>query len=169
VKLADNSVQIRPLGAGHERKAFSCGIATLDRYIREQASQDIRRRIASVFVATSDTRSSRIMGYYTLSAASIAASDLPADLARRLPRHPIPAALVGRLAVDLEFARRGLGTILVADAVKRAMAASESIAITVVVVDPLDEPARAFYAAFGFQNLQGPQQRMFLVLPRAPG
>jgi len=97
----------------------------------------------------------------------VVASDLPPEVAKRLPRHPIPAALVGRLAVDRGFARRGLGSILLADAVKKTMTAAETVAMTVVIVDPIDETARAFYAAFGFRCLQGPRQQMFLTLPGA--
>ncbi len=89
-------------------------------------------------------------------------------MAKRLPRHPIPAALGGRLAVDRNFAGRGLGSVLLADAVQKAIAAAETVAMTVVVVDPIDDAARAFYSAFGFGSLQGPQRRMFLTLPR-PG
>jgi ribosomal protein S18 acetylase RimI-like enzyme len=70
------------------------------------------------------------------------------------------------LAVDRSFARPGLGSILLADAVKKTMAAAETVAMTVVIVDPIDDAARAFYAAFGFRGLQGPRQQMFLTLPR---
>jgi len=112
----------------------------------------------------------RIAGFFTLSAAWVVASDLPPEVGKRLPRHPIPAALVGRLAVDAGFARRGLGSILLADAVKKTIAAAETVAMTVVIVDPIDDAARAFYGALGFRSLQGPQQRMFLTLPRGhPG
>jgi ribosomal protein S18 acetylase RimI-like enzyme len=96
----------------------------------------------------------------------VVASDLPAVLAKRLPRRPIPAARVERLAVDNSFGRRGLGSILLVDAMKRAMAAAETVAMTVVVVDPINDAARAFCTAFGFRSLQGPQPRMFLTLPR---
>ena len=166
MKIEHGSVRIGPLDPRHDRRAFACGNAILDRYLREQASQDLRRGVARVFVATSIDAPSRIMGFFTLSAASVVATDLPAEVAKRLPRHPIPAALVGRLAVDLGFTRRGLGGIMLADAVKRTMAAAETVAMTVLVVDPIDETARAFYAAFGFRDLQGPEQRMFLPLVR---
>jgi predicted GNAT superfamily acetyltransferase len=69
--------------------------------------------------------------------------------------------------VDLGYAGQGLGALLLADAVKKAQIAAESIGVTVVVVDPIDEAARSFYAAFGFVGLRGPQRRMFLVLPRS--
>ena len=166
MKLADGSVRIEPLAPRHDRTSFRCGNDSLDRYIREQASQDVRRGLASVFVAVMPEQPERILGYLTLSATSVAASDLPPDAAKRLPRYPIPAALLGRLAVDQGFARRGLGGILVADAVKKAMEAAATVAITVVVVDPIDERARAFYSAFGFRRLEGPQRRMFLALSR---
>jgi GNAT superfamily N-acetyltransferase len=167
VKLSDNSVRIEPLGSSHDRTAFSCASDDLDRYIRTQASQDTRRGVARVFVAIMPEEPKRIAGFFTLSAAWVATSDLPPEVAKRLPRHPIPAALVGRLAVDRAFARRGLGSILLADAVKKTMAAAETVAMTVVIVDPIDDTARAFYAAFGFRSLRGPQQQMFLTLPRA--
>jgi GNAT superfamily N-acetyltransferase len=166
VKLADDSVRIEPLGSGHDRAAFDCGNESLDRYIRTQASQDTRRGAARVFVAVQPEQPERIAGFFTLSAAWVVASDLPPDVAKRLPRHPIPAALVGRLAVDRGFTRRGLGSILLADAVKKTMAAAQTVAMTVVIVDPIDDAARAFYAAFGFRSLQGQRQQMFLTMPR---
>jgi GNAT superfamily N-acetyltransferase len=166
VKFADGSVRIEPLAATHDRGTFRCGHESLDRYIREQATQDIRRGVSRVYVAVSPDEPNRLLGFFTLSAASVTAVDLPPDVAKRLPRHPIPAALMGRIAVDRDFARRGLGGILLADAIKKAAMAARMVAMTVVVVDPIDEVARAFYSAFGFQSLQGPQTRMFLSLPR---
>jgi ribosomal protein S18 acetylase RimI-like enzyme len=165
VRLADASVRIAPLAPDHDRAAFGCGNEILDRYFKTQASQDMRRGIARVFVATTPEEPRRVAGFFTLSAAWVVASDLPPEVAKRLPRHPIPAALIGRLAVDSRFARRGLGSILLADAVKKTIAAAATVAMTVAIVDPIDDAARAFYAAFGFRSLQGPRQQMFLTLP----
>jgi GNAT superfamily N-acetyltransferase len=164
VKFDASSVLIQPLGPDHDRAAFSCGNDSLDRYIRTQATQDTRRGIARIFVATLVNRPQHILAFFTLSAASVGTSELPPEVAKRLPRHPIPAALIGRLAVDREFAGRGLGSILLADAVKKTVAASQTLAVTVLVVDPIDDGARAFYSSFGFRSLQAPQERMFLVL-----
>lgn len=166
MKLADGSIRIEPLDAIHDRAGFGCGNGSLDRYLREQANQDTRRGVARIFIAVEPSQPTRIAGFFTLSAASVVAAELPSEVAKRLPRHPVPAALIGRLAVDRRFARRGLGTILLADAVSKAMVAAETVAMTVVVVDPIDDMARAFYSAFGFRSLQGPQNRMFLTLPR---
>ena len=164
--LAAGSIRIEPLESHHDRAAFACGKEVLDRYIRQQASQDVRRGVASVFVAVMVGEPSRILGFFTLSAASVIPTDLPREVAKRMPRHPIPAALIGRLAVDLNFARQGLGGVLLADAIQKAAVAAETVAMSAVVVDPLDDDARAFYTAFGFRSLEGPQPRMFLSMPR---
>ena len=85
---------IEPLGPEHDRASFSCGEPALDSYIRRQASQDARRRVAQVFVAVGNAPG-EIAGYYTLSAASFEKDELPADLAKRLPHYPVPAAVLG--------------------------------------------------------------------------
>lgn len=91
--------RIEPLSGDHDRSRFSSGSAPLDRYFREQASQDIQRRIASCFVAVS-VQSKDVAGFYTLTAAGIALDALAPELIRKLPRYPVvPAALLGRLAV----------------------------------------------------------------------
>ena len=107
------------LSEGHDRATFSCGEEALDRYIRTQATQDIRRRIASCFVAIK-AATSRLAAYYTIASASIPTLDLPPEITRRLPRYPsLPAVRIGRLAVDVKFRGHGLGVALLADAVRR--------------------------------------------------
>jgi GNAT superfamily N-acetyltransferase len=165
VKFGAASVGIEPLATQHDRASFECGNEALDRYLKERATQDIRRGLARLFVATAADDPARVLGFFTLSATAIIASDLPPEVAKRLPRYPIPAALIGRLAVDREMAGRGLGGVLLMDAIEKAKVAARTIAITVIVVDPIDDTAQSFYAAFGFRSLQGPQRRMFLALP----
>lgn len=165
MKFAAGSVRIEPLSDRHDRGAFSCGAEALDSYLQHQAGQDLRRGLASVFVAVEIERPQRILGYFTLSAAVIAPADLPLELARRLPRQPVPAALIGRLAVDLSVARRGLGGVLIVHAIESARLAAETVAMWAVAVDPIDEAARRFYAAFGFRTLEG-SPRMFMTFSR---
>lgn len=99
--------RIEPLNDEHDRTEFMSGAAALDRYFQTQASQDIRRRIATCFVAVSYD-SGQIAGYYTLSATSIALDTLSPQLIKKLPRYPVvPAALLGRLAVART--QQGLG------------------------------------------------------------
>ncbi len=159
------TVIVEPLGRRHDRAAFSCGLPELDRYLKRQAGQDIRRSIARVFVCT-DGNSDTILGFYTLSALSIDLASLPGELSRKLPRHPIPCALIGRLAVDRPAHGRGLGSMLLADAVKRTVAAGETVAMHALVVDAANEHAKRFYEKFGFAPLTEAPMRLFLPLGR---
>lgn len=165
MKFEASSVRIEPLSGSHDRHAFSCGNDALDRYLKQQAGQDLRRGIASIFVAIEIDQPTKVLGYFTLSAAAVTPADIPLEFARRLPHQPIPAALIGRLAVDQSVARQGLGGVLLVDAIERAMAAAETVAMWAVVVDPIDETARQFYAAYGFRALAG-STRMFLTFSR---
>jgi ribosomal protein S18 acetylase RimI-like enzyme len=156
--------KIEALGRSHDRAAFSSGVRELDRYIRELASQDIRRRISNCFVAIAPA--GKIVGYYTFAATSIPLSELPPELVRRLPRYPVlPACLIGRLAVDETFRGRGLGGALIVDAVARAMHADP--AIFALIVDAKDDAARTFYEHHGFRRFAS--RPMTLYLPIAEG
>lgn len=161
------SLIIEPLGKEHDRAAFSCGVAELDSYLKHRAGQDVRRRIARVFVCT-EGGFDVVLGFYTLSALSIDVSSLPEAQARRLPRHHLPTALIGRLAVDRSAQGRGLGRLLLADAVQRTLHASEQVAIHAVVVEAKDEAARRFYQAYGFLSLPDQPMRLFLPLRSVP-
>ena len=90
---------IRPLDAAVEPADFHCGQKPLDNYIQRYASQDVRRNLARVFVAMAAAEPTRLAAFYTVSAGRVACSDLPQTIARKLPRYPVPVALVGRLAV----------------------------------------------------------------------
>jgi GNAT superfamily N-acetyltransferase len=152
--------RIEILGS-HDRAAFSSGVEALDRYFREQVTQDIRRRLSNCFVAldAGDT----VAGYYTFAAASVPLDGLPPDMTRRLPRYPsLPAGLIGRLAVGRRFQRQGLGSLLVVDAAARALRAEP--AIYALVVDAKDEGAAAFYAHLGFQPFLGRPLRLFIPI-----
>jgi len=164
-----DNLLIAPLNPSHDRRGFQCGVTALDDYIQKQANQDVKRRIRRVFVATSAGRTNTIAGYYTLSSLSIECSLFPEALARKLPRHPIPAALLGRLAVANTAQGQGVGRMLLTDAVKRTLAVSEQIGIHAMIVDAIDERAQQFYQQFGFSLLALPQpgsqhRRLFLPL-----
>ncbi len=158
---------IEPLGKRHDRAAFSCGLPELDRYLARQAGQDVRRRIARVFVCTTDG-SNTILGFYTLSALAIDLSSLPEELSRKLPRHPVPCALIGRLAVDQSVRGHGLGRMLLVDAIKRTMGASDVMAIHAVIVDAKNNAAKQFYEVYGFAPMQDDPMRLFLPLGSIP-
>lgn len=153
-----SAIRVEPLGANHDRGAFSCGTPELDRYLREQAGQDARRRIAAPFVASDD--GVRVLGFYTLSATSIQLTEVPQELAKRLPRYPrLPATLLGRLATDLSARGVGLGRFLLVDAMVRAV--QSEIASFALVVDARDEAAAGFYERESFIRM--PDQALRLV------
>jgi ribosomal protein S18 acetylase RimI-like enzyme len=153
-----------PLSSSHDRTAFSCGVPALDRYLRELATQDVRRRVSNCFVALDP--SGKIAGYYTFAATSLPLTELPSDQAKRLPRYPsFPACLVGRLAVDQRFRGRGLGSQLIVDAIARAMRAEP--AIFALIVDAKDEVALGFYEHLGFQRFASRPMTLYLPITEA--
>jgi ribosomal protein S18 acetylase RimI-like enzyme len=153
--------QLVPLDVTYERTTFNSNSESLNRYLREQVTQDVRRRVAACFVALADGQ--RIAGYYTLASASLLLADLPASIGKKLPRYPtVPAVRMGRLAVDQDFKGKGLGGALLADALDRA--ARSEIAAYALMVDAKDEDATAFYRHHGFIALPDSPHAMFLPL-----
>ena len=145
----------------HDRSQFSSATPALDRYLREQVSQDIRRRVAACFVALTDA--GRIAGYYTLATASVPLTGLPDELRRKLPRYgTVPAIRMGRLAVDTAFTGQGLGGALLVNALRRS--ASTEIPAAVLIVDAKDEQAASFYLHHGFIPLHNTPMALFLPL-----
>ena len=155
------SCRIEALNATHDRKAFACGVVALDDYLATRASQDIKRRTGNCFVAVTDDN--LIAGYYTLAATSIPLSDIADGDAKKLPRYPvIPAALIGRLAVDQRFKGMRVGSALIINAAKRA--ATSDAAIYAMIVDAMDEAAKAFYEHLGFVPFQSKPMSLYLPL-----
>jgi len=149
--------------AKHERKAFNCGVPELDEYLRQRAGQDMRRRVAAVFVMVPEDEPTRIAGYYSLSSASISLDKLPDEVVKRLPRYPVvPTVLIGRLARDAGLP--GAGKLLLLDALARALRHTEEVASAVVLVDAKDEQARAFYSRYGFTEVTDIPDHMFLPM-----
>ncbi|MDT8321737.1 MAG: GNAT family N-acetyltransferase [Xanthomonadales bacterium] len=157
-------VIIAPLGNQHDRKSFDCGERSLNQYLYSYASQDIRRRVNRVFISSPQNSPRQVIGYYSLSAGSLDAADLPEKLRRRLPKYPVPVVLLGRLAVAESHQGRGLGSILLGDALQRVARASEVMAVYAVVVDALNNQAAEFYRQFGFIPLPSQPRKLFLPM-----
>jgi len=154
--------QLAPLEAAHDRAALQSDSQALTRYLQEQVTQDIRRRVDACFVALAEGQ--RIAGYYTLASASLLLADLPPSTGKKLPRYPtVPAVRMGRLAVDQAFKGQGLGGALLADALDRC--ARSEIAAFALMVHAEDEAAAAFYRHHGLLAL--PDARFTLFLPLA--
>ena len=130
----------------------------------------MRRRAGACYVALENNApaaegTGKVAGYYTLAAAGVPLTDLPADMAKRLPRYPsVPVARVGRLAVDLAFQGRKLGAALLADAVLRTLRAE--VAIFALVVDAKNAAAERFYQHHGFERYGATPRQLILPLGR---
>jgi len=153
---------VEPFDPSRDRTGFSCDAPALDRYFHAQIGQDARRYLAAAFVLI-EVDTGDIAGYYTLSAAAIEVSGVPLEVTRKLPRYPsLPAALIGRLAVDQRHRGRGAGGDLLADALRRVLASE--IRAMAVIVDAKDDAAIAFYAHHGFQHLLDQPNRLYITL-----
>lgn len=161
---SESGLVIEPLTRHHDRAAFNSGNESLDRYLQRQASQDMKRRVSRVFICRGRQNKTRVRGYYTLSTLAIDLSELPEKLVRKLPKHPIPAALIGRLAVDISEQGKGIGKLLLSDAIKRTLAVSGEIAIYAIVVDAINKEAESFYLQYGFARLASEGKRLYLPL-----
>ena len=149
--------------ADHDRSSFSCGVPELDNYLRQQASQDARRKVAAPFVMVDQARD--IVGYYTLSAYGIRAAELPVELARKLPKYPLmPATLLGRLAVSQRHRGQKLGKMLLMDALYRSWKNTAEIASVGVVAEAIDDAARDFYLHHEFIPLAEHPRKLFIAM-----
>jgi GNAT superfamily N-acetyltransferase len=147
VPAAPSQPRIELLGRGHDRAGFSCGKETLDRYFQQQVTQDARRHLATPFVMVMPDGA--IGGFYTLSSTALRLRELSEVVAERLPRYPlIPAALIGRLALDRRYHGQGWGSFLLLDALHRCV--RSDIDSFAVVVDAIDEEARESYLHASF-------------------
>lgn len=158
---------ISTLDKSHDRKSFDCNELSLNRYLHQYASQDIKRRVNKVFVASVAEATQQVIGYYSLSAGSLDANDLPEGLRKKLPRYPVPVVLLGRLAVAKPHQGQGLGSILLADALQRIVQASQVMAVYAVVVDALNNRAAEYYQQFGFIPLPSQPLKLFLPMDTA--
>jgi GNAT superfamily N-acetyltransferase len=156
-----------PLGPQHDRAAFSCEVEPLERHLKQQANQDVRKDLSVTYVLAPAENRSRIAGYYTVCADTIPIDDLPPELVKklRLPHYKtLPATLVGRLARDLTYKGKGLDEILLADALKLSWDASQQVASWAVTVDAKYERARRFYLDFGFIPFADTERRLYLPM-----
>lgn len=156
--------RIESLG-DQDRAGFRCGNPELDRYFMTLVSQDIRRQVTRCFVAVEETTGT-LAGFYTLAASGLPLTGLPVELGKRLPRYGlVPVMRVGRLAVDLRFQSRRLGSALLADAFQRA--ARSEAGVYALAVDAQDEAAARWYERFGFLRLT--TEPLYLFLPMKTG
>ena len=161
-----------PIHKKYQRDHFNCGYAVLDEYIKKYAKQNHEKGIAKTFVAITsgaseaieDNLSLKVDGFYTLSASTIEFESLPDAAQKGLPAYPIPAILIGKLAVDNAVKGQGLGTELLVDALLRAVKASQDVAVFAVRVDAINLTAKDFYLKYEFIPFQDQPLSLFLPI-----
>jgi len=135
------------------RADFDCGIESLNDFLKRCALQNLKMNVNVTIVAVSGDNPRKILGYYSVSMAQVNFENLPADLAKGIPRYPVPAMRIGRLAVDRAAQGAGLGGELLRYALYRAVDLSQEVGTCIVLVDALDENAKRFYERYGFVSL----------------
>jgi GNAT superfamily N-acetyltransferase len=149
--------------AKHQREAFRCESPELTEFLYKRARKEMDARASACFVLVEESDTGRIAGYYTLSQTSVSLHKLPEAVTKKLPRYPeLGATLIGRLARDLDWRGKQIGSLLLIDALRRSARLCGEAGAVVVVTDPKDEKARAFYQRFGFQPLD--DTRLFIPM-----
>lgn len=156
---------IARLAANHQRQGFDCGNEVLNRYLLQQSTQDRRRNLAQLYVMAD--KKSVVIGYYTINASSLEYGNLPETQRKKLPRYPIPAAMIGRFAVDKHYQGRGLAKRLLASAIRQVVEMSKIIGIYAIIIDAKDEKAAGFYQGLGFMRLQEDSLQLYLPIATA--
>ena len=156
------ALKIELLQKSHNRSNFDSNTPLLDNYIRSQSSQDVKRNLSACYVLVVDDL---VLGYYTLSGNSIPRKEMPQAQVQKLPGsyHDLPTILLGRLAVDKSMQGKGYGAVLLSNALERCVQLAEQLGTLAIVVDPIDEKARRFYAKFGFILIPG-NGKMFIPI-----
>ena len=146
------------------RPAFTSGQTAVDDWLATKALQNQDKRLSVTKVLVSGPAT--IVGYYTLASGQVAFDDLPADLTKRLPRRVLPVAVVAWLGVAVGRQGGGLGRLLLARALADCHAAGQTLAFIAVVLDCVDDRAKAFYQRFDFAEVPGHPARLFLSAAR---
>lgn len=153
-----------PIDRHHDRRAFRCGAPELDEYLARYARQNHRSGGALTFVAVAAPGDSRVLGYYSISPASLTFTDVPAEIVQGLGRYPVPVFRLARLAVALDVQGQGLGADLLLAAGARALAVAAQVGGVALAIDARDETAARWYTRFGALPLLDDPLRLVLPL-----
>jgi predicted GNAT family N-acyltransferase len=148
----------------HNRADFDCGVEPLNLYLKTLAVQHRMKGIATTVVLVDSNQPTAILGYYSLSAAALAFERLTDTDRKGLPRYPIPAVRIGRLAGSLSNHGMGFGELLLQNAIKRILQACDTLGVYAVVVEAKDDAAEAFYLKYGFRLCDAETRQFYLPL-----
>lgn len=154
-----------PISKRHDREAFDCGEEALNEFLRRYARQSHNLGSAKTFLAIDGADNETIIGFYTLTPASVEYARTPDVIRRRLARHDVPGFRLARLAVDRRFQGHGIGGQLLLSAGRRCLLAAEAVGGVVLVIDAKNETAARWYASYGAMPLL--DAPLTLLLPLA--
>jgi GNAT superfamily N-acetyltransferase len=152
-----------PLTVQHDIRDFDCGVGSLNLWLKRHALQAASSGSARTYVVI-DKKQARVAGYHALAAASISLLAATPRAAKGMPRHPIPAVLLARLAVDTTVQGRGVGAWLLRDAMLRALSVGDELGVRVLLVHAIDDDARRFYQRYGFEPSPTDDRNLQLLL-----
>lgn len=148
----------------HDRTSFRCGVPELDDYLHRFAAQQSARGVSAVYVLIDSERPSRILGFYTLSAAQVDVAQISESDRKKLPRYPVPCFRMGRLTSSVAYRGQGLGKLLLGCAVDRCLQARKQVAAFAMLVDAKNDHAKAFYQHYGFTPCTDSPLTLYLPL-----
>ena len=160
MKLAVEELEAK----SHDRTGFDCGVEPLNRYLRTLAGQHRAKGIATTFVLVDTEQPSRVLGYYSLSAASLALEQLIEADRKGLPAYPLPAVRIGRLATSISVRGQRLGELLLQNAIKRILQMRSSFGVYAVVVEAKNSTVEGFYRKFGLRLCDANGRQLYLPL-----
>jgi GNAT superfamily N-acetyltransferase len=152
-----------------ELQSFDCGIPELNDYLKRYAGQNHRKGLGSTYVLIPAEGEPVAAGYHTLSMAQVDLRFLPESHRKNLPKYPVPAVRLGRLAVDRKWQGTGLGEILLMDAIRRAVTAVQSVAAKFMIVDAKNKRAEEFYLRYGFHPFEGGSNSLVAAIDTLKG
>ncbi|HUW40508.1 MAG TPA: GNAT family N-acetyltransferase [Rectinemataceae bacterium] len=151
-----------PVSKALQKVPFDCGYPVLNEYFRLYALKNDRLSIGKTFVAVDEDEG--VVGYMTLASAQVEARSLPEAMRAKLPRYPVPAFRIAKLAIDTRFQGAGAGSWLLRQALEKALSVSAEVGLYAVIVDTIDEKAKGFYRKYGFEAFSEYPLTLFLPL-----
>lgn len=160
-------MKISPLNRKiHDRTSFDCGDKTLNNYLKAISNQHHEKDLARTFVLTSEIEPTKIKGFYSLALCTIDLDELPQEIGKKYPKE-LYCVLIGRLAISQQYQRQGLGSILLVDAVRKAINSSGNIPIPMIIVDAKHDIAKSMYQGLGFSSFSQNEYRLFMTMANA--
>jgi predicted GNAT family N-acyltransferase len=155
-------LKVIPYNSKYKRDHFSCEKESLNNYILRNATKDVKAGACTCFVIINEEE--KVIAYYTLAADSIPSEDAPDQIKKQIRYSHISVILLGRLAVDESIKGKGIGKLLLVNALRKSLqVAQDHIGSVAVLVDPIDEDAEQFYTKYGFTRLPD-SGRMFMTI-----